>query len=85
MNRVLGYRKMIGLTQSKMAKELGIAEATYRMKEKGRSYFTDKEITSFIEVLKRADPNVNVSDIFFTTKPTKKEEKEGGNVKSAIR
>lgn len=67
MNRVLGYRKMAGLTQADMARELGISEATYRLKEKGRYSFKDTEISKIISVFKRVDSSISITDIFFTS------------------
>lgn len=75
MNKVLGYRKMIGLTQTEMAEKLGISEATYRAKEKGRSHFTNQEILIFIELIKESDPFITFDDIFFSKNPTKKDER----------
>lgn len=65
MNRIKGYRNMIGMSQKDMSKILGIAESTYRQKEKGKSVFKENEIKKFIDAVKSVDPSVNVKDIFF--------------------
>ncbi len=39
MNKVLGYRKMLGKTQEQMAKEFNISEQSYRNREKGKINF----------------------------------------------
>ncbi|UUV98399.1 helix-turn-helix transcriptional regulator [Vagococcus luciliae] len=65
MNKIKGYRNMAGLTQKEMSEVLGIAESTYRKKEKGYSNFKDYEIKKFSEVINRINPDVSVKDIFF--------------------
>lgn len=65
MNRVAGYRKMLGLTQKEVAKSLDITEATYRNKEKGRTSFKDYEMNLFVRLIKSKDPNIKIEDIFF--------------------
>lgn len=75
MNRISGYRNMIGLTQEEMAKKLGITEGTYRRKEKGLSRFKDTEIIIFYNLIRERDSNVKLEDIFFAHSQTKKDEK----------
>ena len=65
MNKILGYRKMIGMSQLKMAEELGISENQYRAKEKGRYDFTKKEIEDFTKTIQKFDSKITVLDIFF--------------------
>jgi DNA-binding XRE family transcriptional regulator len=65
MNRIVGYRKMIGLTQKEMAKKLGISEGTYRNKEKGKVSFKDGEIRIFFDLVHKVIPEVTINDIFF--------------------
>lgn len=43
INKVIGYRKMIGYTQKQTAKELSISEGQYRSKEKGNYEFSRSE------------------------------------------
>lgn len=71
---IAGYRKMTGLTQAEMAKELGVSEGTYRNKENGKARFKDNEMKIFYELVKEINPSVNVSAIFFNDKPTRKDE-----------
>ena len=47
MNKVLGYRKMLGKTQQQMAKELNISEQSYRNREKGKINFKKNEMIKF--------------------------------------
>jgi DNA-binding XRE family transcriptional regulator len=65
MNRIIGYRNMIGLTQKEMAKELSVSEGTYRNKEKGKSSFKDNEMEIFLKLVRREFPSVTIDDIFF--------------------
>lgn len=65
MNKVIGYRKMIG-TQEMMAKELGISVNTYANKERGNSEFTRKEMMKFHQIIKdRIGDITTVEGIFF--------------------
>lgn len=73
MNVIVGYRKMIGLTQREMAEQLNISELTYRNKEKGRIPFKDFEMLKFYNLLKPIKPDTSIENIFFTNKPTQKD------------
>jgi len=66
MNKIAGYRKMLGLTQREMARHLNISEVTCRNKEKGNSAFKDKEMKLFYEVFSQKNPKVTIEDIFFS-------------------
>lgn len=71
MNRIVaGYRKITGLTQRGIAKELNISEGTYRNKEKGKVSFKDGEMRIFFELVRKEIPSVTIDDIFFTNTPT---------------
>ncbi|PKG22726.1 helix-turn-helix transcriptional regulator [Niallia nealsonii] len=70
MNRIVGYRKMIGLTQKEMAKRLNISEGTYRNKEKGKVSFKDGEMKILFDLVNKELPGVTINDIFFTNEPT---------------
>ncbi|MDU0440177.1 helix-turn-helix transcriptional regulator [Staphylococcus haemolyticus] len=66
MNKVLGYRKMLGKTQSQMAKEFNISEQSYRNKEKGKTDFKKAEMLKFKSLLiDRRLSNITLDDIFF--------------------
>ncbi|AEZ61461.1 transcriptional regulator, putative [Streptococcus infantarius subsp. infantarius CJ18] len=43
LNKIKGYRNMLGLTQEQMGKKLGITKQTYHNKEVGKNSFSDKE------------------------------------------
>lgn len=65
MNKILGYRKMLGLTQKQMAEKLGISENQYRSKEKGKFDFSSSEMKKFYELVKNELKNIKIEDIFF--------------------
>lgn len=68
VNKIAGYRKMLGLTQDGMANELGISKQSYWMKEKGQTPFSDTEKLVFKQMLRPLFPNVTIDDIFFADK-----------------
>lgn len=66
MNKVLGYRKMLGKTQSQMAREFNISEQYYRNKEKGKTDFKKSEMIKFKSLLiDKGLINITLDDIFF--------------------
>jgi len=71
MNKIKGYRNMIGYSQKKMSSELGISEGTYRQKENGYKIFNLSEVERFMNILYDHNIEASVNDVFFTTKPTK--------------
>lgn len=60
MNKLKMYRVGYGLTQNQLAKELGIARATYCSKELGKKDFTQPEINKILKLL-----NMKYEEIFF--------------------
>ncbi|OLS05224.1 hypothetical protein AUK68_08885 [Staphylococcus epidermidis] len=66
MNKVLGYRKMLGKTQKQMAMEFNISEQSYRNKEKGKVEFKKDEMIKFKSLLVgKGLNNISLDDIFF--------------------
>ncbi|ASJ94401.1 MULTISPECIES: helix-turn-helix transcriptional regulator [Staphylococcus] len=66
MNKVLGYRKMLGKTQKQMAMEFNISEQSYRNKEKGKVEFKKDEMIKFKSLLVgKGLNNITLDDIFF--------------------
>ena len=51
MNRLKMYRVGNGLTQNDIAKALGMARATYCVKEQGKKEFTQKEVSKILKLL----------------------------------
>ena len=59
MNNIKEYRKEKGYTQKEIADILGIKQASYSDKERGRRGFTVEELLILEDVL-----NVSISDMF---------------------
>ena len=66
MNKIVGYRNMLGLTQVEIAKKLNISKQSYYLKEKGGVPFSDKEKIVFKEMLLPIFPNITIDEIFFS-------------------
>lgn len=65
MKKILGYRKMLSLTQKEMAEKLGLSEGQYRAKEKGYYDFSESEMMKFYKVVHEKNNDVKITDIFF--------------------
>lgn len=66
MNKIVGYRKMLGMTQEKMAEKFNISVQAYRMKEKQKINFNRKEMIIFRDLLrKELFPKITIDEIFF--------------------
>lgn len=65
MNKIAGYRKMLGYTQESMAKKFGISTHAYWKKERGDTQFNDQEKVRFKEMLKSIFPDITIDEIFF--------------------
>ncbi|MDT2849721.1 hypothetical protein P7H60_11270 [Vagococcus carniphilus] len=65
MNKIVGYRKMLGFTQEQMAKEFKISKQAYWSKENGQTQFSDKEKQLFKNMLIPLFPNITIDAIFF--------------------
>lgn len=66
MNKVKGYRVMLGKTQEEMADVFGISRQSYYQKERGNVPFTDKEKIIFKNQLQSVLPGISIDDIFFS-------------------
>lgn len=64
-NKIRGYRNMLGMTQEKLGKQLGMTKQTYHNKEVGKNAFSDKEKIQFKELLLPLFPDITIEDIFF--------------------
>jgi len=65
-NKIAGYRKMLGYTQTDMAEEFDISKQSYYLKENGKIPFTDNEKRKFKEMLATIFSNITIDEIFFT-------------------
>lgn len=68
MNKIAGYRKMLGMTQQDMAKRMQISRQTYSLKENGKISFSDDEKIILKELLIQIFPNITIDEIFFRNK-----------------
>lgn len=62
---LIGYRKIIGLTQIEMADKIGLAETTYCQKERGQRDFKQTEMENIMKVIKAAGHDAAMNYIFF--------------------
>jgi putative transcriptional regulator len=65
MNKIVGYRNMMMMTQTDMAKYLGISLQSYWKKEKGKSSFSDNEKRLIKQLLSPHFPGITIDEIFF--------------------
>ena len=65
LNKVAGYRAMLGLSQHEMGKILGMSKQQFSTKERGIYPFSDKEKETMKNYLIRYFPNITIDDIFF--------------------
>lgn len=65
INKVRGYRNMLGLTQEQLGAKLKMTKQSYCNKENGRSRFSDTEKLAFKNLLLPVFPNISIEDIFF--------------------
>lgn len=65
MNRVSNYRRFKGLTQTDVAKMLGISLQSYSRKELEKVPFSDKEKIFILNLFKDDFPDLNIDKLFF--------------------
>ncbi|WP_345917259.1 helix-turn-helix domain-containing protein [Eremococcus coleocola] len=65
INKVKGYRNMLGLTQTQIADKLNITKQSYSRKEIGKAKFTDQEKIKLKEIFRFINPTITIDDIFF--------------------
>ena len=67
MNKqLIAYRKILNMSQTDMAKAVGIGLTSYNLKENGKSDFTQSEMRSILNVLKKHNPNLTIDEILFS-------------------
>lgn len=64
MNRVKGYRTMLGITQEEMASILGVSINTYRKMEENPEAFKIEHANKFLQEVNKIDSSVKMDDIF---------------------
>jgi len=65
INKVAGYRNMLGMTQKDIAKYLEITSQSYSNKETGKNSFSDKEKVKIKSLFNQINENLSIDDIFF--------------------
>lgn len=63
INKIKGYRVMIGLTQKEMAEQLNINERTYNYKETNNSKFTVEELNKLQNIFNAHGLKITTSDL----------------------
>ena len=64
--QLIAYRKMINMSQTDMAKAIGICLTSYHLKETGKKDFTQSEMVSILNIIKKYNPNITIDEIFFS-------------------
>lgn len=65
LNKVAGYRAMLGLNQTELGQYLGISKQAYSNKETGKRNFNDIEKAKIKELIAEHIPDITIDDIFF--------------------
>lgn len=65
LNKIAGYRVMLGLTQRDIADKLNISSQSYSNKETGKTSFNDKEKIILKEFFNEIDNSLTIDDLFF--------------------
>lgn len=66
INKVAGYRAMLGMTQAEIANYLDMLPQSYSNKERGKTAFKDSEKIKIKELLLPYFPEITIEDIFFS-------------------
>lgn len=73
MSEVAKLRRYKGLTQSDVAKILGISLQSFYRKENGKTPFTDSEKIQLKELFIEDFPEISIDSLFFSQKVSKVE------------
>lgn len=63
--KLLGYRRVVGLTQKEMSALIGIGSTSYSLKESGKRDFTQTEMENIIKVFRKNGKDFKMDEIFF--------------------
>ncbi|WP_449451517.1 helix-turn-helix transcriptional regulator [Streptococcus suis] len=66
MDKLKGYRVMLGLTQQKMADNLKISLQSYNNKETGKTPFNDKEKRAIKSMVAEIKPDITIDELFYS-------------------
>ena len=76
MNRnLIGYRKIVGLTQKEIAKQIGIGETSYCHKERGQTDFTQTEMEKIVDLFQSLGYELMMNYLFFRGESLDKQQK----------
>ena len=64
LNKVAGYRAMLGFSQREMAELFGISKQAYSAKERGLTNFNKSEMILFKNLLIEHIPENSIDEIF---------------------
>lgn len=65
INKVAGYRAMLGMSQEDMGNIIGMSKQQYSTKERGVYPFSDREKEAMKNYLQNYFPGLTIDDIFF--------------------
>ena len=66
MDKLRGYRVMLGLTQKDMSDKLNISLQSYNNKETGKSAFNDKERLAIKSMVSENKPDITIDELFYS-------------------
>lgn len=66
MDKLRGYRVMLGLTQQKLADKLGITLQSYNNKETGKTPFNDREKLAIKSIIAEIRPDITIDELFYS-------------------
>lgn len=66
MEKLKGYRVMLGMTQQKMADKLSISLQSYNNKELGKNPFNDKERLLIKSMVTKVKPDITIDELFYS-------------------
>ncbi|HEO2821155.1 TPA: helix-turn-helix domain-containing protein [Streptococcus agalactiae] len=66
MDKLRGYRVMLGLTQKDMSDKLNISLQSYNNKETGKSAFNDKERLAIKSMVAEIKPDITIDELFYS-------------------
>ncbi|OFK62563.1 hypothetical protein HMPREF2811_02580 [Globicatella sp. HMSC072A10] len=71
MNKLVGLRSSLSMTQTDMANYLGISTQSYWNKENGRRPFSDNEKIKIKNLFLKYEPSITIEELFFNNKVLK--------------
>lgn len=66
MDKLRGYRVMLGLTQKDMSDKLNISLQSYNNKETGKNAFNDKERLAIKSMVAEIKPDITIDELFYS-------------------